>query len=119
MAHRILLVDDETALRSLLGRALRLEDYEVIEAADGFEAWALARETRFDLIITDNRMPRLNGPAFISRVQDRYPTLPILRLSGSQGESEDTVSGVTTLHKPFEIDALLDVVRSVLANQKL
>jgi DNA-binding response OmpR family regulator len=119
MTHRILLVDDEKALRSLLGRALRLEDYEVIEAADGFEAWALARDTRFDLIVTDNRMPRLNGPAFIIRVQERYPTLPILRISGSQGGSEDTVSGVTTLHKPFEIDALLEVVRSVLANQKL
>ena len=52
MAPRILLVEDEDTLRSLAARALRLQEYEVTEACDGFEAWGLAKKTRFDLIIT-------------------------------------------------------------------
>lgn len=117
MAHRILLVDDELTLRTMLARALRLEEYEVTEATDGFDGWALARQTRFDLVVTDNRMPRLSGPEFIGRLRELYPTLPILRLSGSHGaESAEMPSGVTTLFKPFEIEGLLDAVRFILAN---
>ncbi len=114
MGHRILLVDDEAALRSMLVRVLRGEEYEVTEAADGFDGWALVQRTRFDLVITDNRMPRLNGPEFIRRLQDLHPTLPILRLSGSSHAEEERLDHVTTLLKPFDLDRLLDVVRSIL-----
>ena len=61
MAPRVLLVDDEVTLRHIAARALCLEDYEVVEACDGIEAWDLARAHRFDLVITDSRMPRLSG----------------------------------------------------------
>jgi two-component system cell cycle sensor histidine kinase/response regulator CckA len=114
MAHRILLVEDEVALRSLAARALRLEEYEVTEACDGFEAWAIAKKTRFDLIITDSQMPRLSGSEFVARVRDLHPTLPILRICGSRYYGPEEI-GVRTLFKPFTIDDLTQMVGSMLA----
>jgi CheY-like chemotaxis protein len=115
MAHRILLVEDEVALRSLAARALRLEEYEVTEACDGFEAWAIAKKTRFDLIITDSQMPRLSGSEFVARVRDLHPTLPILRICGSPYYGPEDI-GVRTMFKHFTIDDLTRMVGSMLAD---
>jgi CheY-like chemotaxis protein len=115
MAHRILLVEDEAALRSIAARALRGEAYEVTEASDGFEAWGLAKKTRFDLIITDSQMPRLSGSEFVARVRDLHPTLPILRICGSHYYGPQEVA-VRTLFKPFTIDELTQIVGSMLVN---
>ena len=116
MAHRILFVDDEDTLRSIAARALRFKDYEVVEASDGFEAWGLAKRTRFDLLITDSRMPPLSGSEFMARLRDLYPTLPILRLSdGRDVGAEGMPSGMATLFKPFEMDDLVAAVGSLLA----
>ena len=114
MAHRILLVDDEDTLRSIAARALRFKEYEVVEASDGFEAWGLAKKIRFDLVITDSRMPPLSGAELMSRLRDLRPTLPILRLSDSHDAGSQD-SGTHTLFKPFEIDDLVAVVDSLLA----
>ena len=70
MAHRILLVDDEVALRTLVARALRFEEYEVVESADGLHAWQLVKERRFDLVITDSRMPPPSGSVLMARLRD-------------------------------------------------
>ena len=116
MAHRILLVDGEDTLRSIAARALRFKEYEVVEASDGFEAWGLAKRTRFDLLITDSRMPPLSGSELMARLRDLHPTLPILRLSdGHDVGSEGMPSGMATLLKPFEIDDLVAAVDSLLA----
>jgi DNA-binding response OmpR family regulator len=116
MAHRILFVDDEETLRSIAARALRFKEYEVIEASDGFEAWGLAKRTRFDLLITHSRMPLLSGAELMARLRDLHPTLPILRLSdGHDVGSEEMPNGLATLFKPFEIDDLVAAVGSLLA----
>src|SRR6266581_179517 len=116
MAHRILFVDDEDTLRSTAARALRFKEYEVVEASDGFEAWGLAKKTRFDLLITDNRMASPSGSELVLRLRDLHPTLPILRLSdGHDAGSEGMPSGMATLFKPFEIDDLVAAVGSLLA----
>ena len=115
MAPRILLVEDEVALRSLAARALRAEAYEVVEAHDGLEAWALAKHSRFDLLITDSRMPHLSGTQLSVLVRELYPTMPVLRLCGSHYFGPEEI-GVRTLFKPFEIDVLVAAVRSLLAS---
>ena len=114
MSPRILLVDDEDTFLSIAARALRFEGYEVIEAPDGLEAWTLARWTRFDLVITDNRMPHLTGVELIARLREQDPALRILRLSGSHDRPEEI--GVGTLSKPFSADQLIAAVRSLLAD---
>ena len=114
MPPRILLVDDEDTFLSVAARALRFEGYEVVEAPDGLEAWAFARWTRFDLVITDNRMPHLSGTELVARLRELQPAPPILSLSGSHDRPEET--GVRTLFKPFSIDQLVAAVRSLLAH---
>ena len=115
MAHRILFVNDEVALRSNAARALRFKEYEVVEASDGFEAWGLAKKTRFDLVITDSRMPPLSGAALMTRLRDLQPTVPILRLSDSHDAGSEE-SGTRTLFKPFEVDDLVAAAGSLLAH---
>jgi DNA-binding response OmpR family regulator len=115
MAQRILFVDDEDTLRSIAARALRFKEYEVVEASDGFEAWGLAEKTRFDLVITDSRMPHLSGAELMARLRDLHPTVPILRLSDSHDAGSEE-SGTRTLFKPFEVDDLVTAVGSLLAH---
>jgi DNA-binding response OmpR family regulator len=114
MAHRILLVDDEVALRTFVARALRFEEYDVVEAADGLHAWKLVKESSFDLVVTDSRMPHLNGYQLTALVRELHPTMPILRLSGSHNTGSNEI-GIRTLFKPFEIPDLVKAVRSLLA----
>jgi two-component system, cell cycle sensor histidine kinase and response regulator CckA len=107
-ARCILVVDDEAMLRSLVARAFRERGYQVVEAADGAEALNVNRTASppFDLVVTDSRMPQLDGPHLVQRLRESDPTLPIIHLSGSPG-SEQRGSGmpadVPTLLKPFNL----------------
>jgi CheY-like chemotaxis protein len=115
MGRRILLVDDDVLVRTLTSRVLRSENYEVVEASDGLEAWSLAQETRFDLVITDSRMPNLSGSELVTRLRDLHPALPILQISGSHGSgSEEMMRGVASLFKPFGVGDLVTAVRGLL-----
>jgi DNA-binding response OmpR family regulator len=89
----------------------------VVEASDGFEAWGLAKKTRFDLVITDSRMPSLCGAALMTRLRDLQPTVPILRLSGSDDAGSEE-SGTRTLLKPFEVDDLVAAAGSLLPHAR-
>jgi CheY-like chemotaxis protein len=111
-ARCILVVDDEAMLRSLVGRAFRERGYQVVEAADGAEALdaSCTASRPFDLVVTDSRMPEVDGPHLVQRLRASDPTLPIIHLSGSPG-SEHSGSrmpgNVPTLLKPFNLGDLV------------
>ena len=111
-ARRILVVDDEAMLRSLVARAFRERGYQVVEAADGAEALDASRTASrpFDLVVTDSRMPEVDGPHLVQRLRESNPTLPIIHLSGRSG-SENKGSrmpgNVPTLLKPFNLGDLV------------
>jgi CheY-like chemotaxis protein len=119
MAPRILVVDDEPMVRALIARALSDVGYEVVAVADGHAALAVAQEAEiaFDLIVTNNYMPGLNGPELIARVRQDFPSLPILHIDDisrkrlDKGLPED----VPTVYKPFSIATLREAVRKLLA----
>jgi len=119
MAPRILVVDDEPMVRALIARALSDEGYEVVSVANGRAALDAARaaDGGFDLIVTNNYMPGLNGPELIARVREDFPALPILHIDdithrrASQGLPED----VPTVYKPFSVATLREAVRKLLA----
>ena len=115
MTRRILIVDDETVVRSYLVRALLIMGYEVVEAADGERAWQLALERSFDLMITDNRMPGMGGKELARLVRARSPDTRILYVSGSQDPPAVQQDRVAYLRKPFGIDELLLQVQELLA----
>jgi CheY-like chemotaxis protein len=106
----VLLVDDDQLVRSFLRRALSSEGYAVVIAANGEEALTLARTLngQFDLVVTDIRMPVMDGLELASHIIDLYPKLPILFISGFlPGTSR--VPG-PLLAKPFTPEAFLDQV---------
>ena len=80
--YRILIVDDEPSLR-LLGKAmLEAQGYEVICAEDGFEGLVALKKSLPDIIISDLRMPNMNGFEFLSVVRRRFPVIPVIVISG-------------------------------------
>ena len=79
---KILLVDDDPATRILVTRILRQPDYAFTEADHAIQALDLLEKSSFDLIITDLRMPDLDGIAFAVRARARWPHIPIVLMSG-------------------------------------
>ena len=77
----ILIVDDESGLRSSMATLLKLKDNQVVEAADGREAMDLLAASRIDLMITDNQMPGMNGQELIAAAKSAGYTFPIDRKS--------------------------------------
>jgi len=114
---RILLCDDEDSLCRSLGRILRSAGHEVV-AVDGPAGYARLRQERFDLILTDIRMPGVNGFEILSAARTHAPGTPVIAMSGS-AEIPDAVKAMHAgardfLIKPFEIKALEEAVANVL-----
>ncbi len=123
LAVRILVVDDEPAVRESLVSSLVFEDYEVETAVDGLDAIGRLDEARHDLVILDVLMPRLDGLTTCRRLRARGDTLPVLMLT-ARDTIGDRVTGLDAgaddyLVKPFELDELLARVRALLRRSVL
>ena len=118
--ERILLVEDETAVRGLIRAVLERYGYTVVEAADGEEGLRVfEREAaQLDLLLTDVIMPRLDGPSLARAIREHHATLPMIFLTGHADDMlhrEDADwSDVPLLQKPFTSSALLKLVRRAL-----
>jgi two-component system response regulator MprA len=115
---RILVVDDEPAVRESLASSLVFEDYEVVTAVDGLAALEELDRSRPDLAILDVLMPRMDGLTTCRRLRARGDTLPVLMLT-ARDTIGDRVTGLDAgaddyLVKPFELDELLARVRALL-----
>ncbi|WP_069805952.1 response regulator [Thermogemmatispora onikobensis] len=116
-ARRILLAEDELALRDFVSRNLRVRGFEVLEASTGLEALALFERERPHLLILDLMMPRLDGLEVCQRVREQS-TVPIIVLTALDAE-RDKVAALDLgaddyLTKPFGVEELLARVRAVL-----
>ncbi len=113
-ARRVLVVEDEPAIRALFAQVLRRDGHEVFEAEDGYAAVTLAATVTgpIDLVVTDVVMPRLHGPDAVEAIRGRMPTLKALYVSGYTAGAE--LGGEPLLEKPFGVDELLAAVRDLL-----
>jgi len=122
---RILIIDDEDELRSMLRRMLEQAGHEVTEAVNGAEGIELYERDRPDLIITDIIMPEKEGVETIIALRRADPDLPIIAISGG-GRLEATdflpmarkLGARRTLSKPFRRDQLLEAVDECLAKDE-
>jgi two-component system KDP operon response regulator KdpE len=116
-AKRILLAEDEVALRDFVSRNLRARGFEVLEASNGLEAFALWEQADPHLLILDIMMPRMDGLEVCQRVRE-HSAVPIIVLTALDAES-DKVAALDLgaddyLTKPFGVEELLARVRAVL-----
>ena len=115
---RILVVDDEPAVRESLRRALQLEGYDVDLAGDGEEALARVRANSVDALVLDVSMPRLDGLETCRRLRSAGDNVPVLMLT-ARDEVSDRVAGLDAgaddyVVKPFALEELLARLRALL-----
>lgn len=117
---RVLIAEDEEPVRKLLARALSVDGHSVETAADGAEALdRLAQDTPFDLLLTDIRMPVMDGIALALAAARDFPDLPIVMMTGYASEKE-RAQGLDRLVrevvlKPFTLDEIKRSLADALA----
>jgi CheY-like chemotaxis protein len=115
----VLVVDDDPAVRSILCRTFDADGYSVHAAADGLEALTLLdSDLQVDLVVTDLRMPRMDGRQLAAELAARYPHVRVLFISGYDAHlgSVDLLGPI--IPKPFRAETLMESVQRLLARQQ-
>ncbi len=119
----ILLIDDEPIIHQALTPFLRRSGHQVLDASDGREGLALAGEKKPDLIISDIRMPGMNGLDLLERLKVRTPTTPVVLITG-HGDISTAVAALDSgafayLHKPVKLEELVSIIARIEERQLL
>lgn len=121
-AKRIMVVDDEEGTRDLLSDVLTSMGFKVTLAGDGQESLDRMRGRRFDLIITDINMPRLDGIGLLKRMKKEGRKEKVIIMSGRKVDDvrlgQEIPVVFEKLHKPFRVGAFVKVVSSALAPER-
>jgi DNA-binding NtrC family response regulator len=119
----LLFVDDEPALRSLMAERLAERGFEVVQADSGEKALELLDQFAFDIVITDLRMPGVDGGRVIQSAVERYPGIVAIVITG-YGTVKDAVEAIKRgasdfIAKPFQFDELMHVLQKALEQRRL
>lgn len=120
---KILIVDDETPIRRTLRDILEFEGYDVDEAVDGLECVAKVQKEKYDVVITDIKMPKMDGIEALERLQILSPETPVIMVSG-HGTIDTAVEAVKKgafdfISKPPDLNRMLITVRNALERSEL
>ena len=116
--RRIMVVDDDEGMRHILSIALSRMGYEVLSAGNGIEAFNLFLKNSFALVLTDLEMPGMDGLNLASRIKDRFPTIPVILMTGHS--KEDVMKRVKkgpvdyVIFKPFRLEDILKTAQKML-----
>jgi CheY-like chemotaxis protein len=117
-AARVLVVEDEEVIRGLVDQVLRAEGYDVVLAADGDEAIALAGRMPVDILLTDLTMPGIGGHELADRLRERTPGLKVMFMSGFAEGGDFSASALPPLtaflEKPFTFTMLSERMRELI-----
>ncbi len=122
-APHLLIVDDEATLRGLMAERLAERGFEVVQADSGERALELLEQFAFDIVITDLRLPGIDGSRVIEAARDRYPSIVAIVITGF-GTVKDAVDAIKRgasdfVAKPFQFDELLHVLQNALEQRRL
>lgn len=117
----ILIVDDEEGLREGLSRLLEGEGYAVLAAETGEEALQVLQQSHIDLVLTDMRMPGMDGIELLKKIRERHGELGVIILTG-YGQIESYIEAmnfgaIEYVSKPFKVNELKFIVSKVLSDQ--
>jgi len=120
---KILIIDDEPSIRSVLRDILEMEDYVVEEAKDGIDALSKVKKTKYDAAICDIKMPKMDGMELLERINILSPDTPVIMISG-HGNIETAVEAVKKgafdyISKPPDLNRLLITIRNALDKSSL
>jgi two-component system response regulator PilR (NtrC family) len=119
--NQILIVDDNPHMSNLLSDILDFFDYKAIGARDGEEALKTLTEKSFDMVITDLRMPRMDGMNLLRALKERFPALPVVVITGFGTDSSRTDALAAQadgfLAKPFKVEEIKELLRKHLGYQ--
>jgi two-component system, OmpR family, response regulator len=119
---KVLVIDDEPGVRELISESLRISEITAVQAADGLEALSLLRREKFDLLILDINMPKLDGLALLEKLRNEGMSVPVLMLS-ARADKTDINQGLRIgaddyLTKPFSIEELVLRVKAIMRRSK-
>ena len=119
----ILIIDDEKAIRKTLSEILSFEGYKIDEAVDGEEGLKKFKEKTYDVVLSDIKMPKIDGIDFLQKALDANPDVPIIMISG-HGNIETAVEAVKKgaydfIQKPPDLNRLLITIRNAMERNSL
>lgn len=121
--HKILVVDDELNMRLVLAAMLKKEGYEVTAAANGLEALKVLKQEEMDVVITDLKMPKLDGMGLLSQIMDHHAATPVIIITahGTVATAVDALKkgAFDYITKPFEQDDLKNVISKAIKTRNL
>jgi len=115
---KILVIDDEKSIRNTLKEILTYEGYEVTEAQDGSEGIKFAEKEKFDIILSDIKMPKMDGLEVLERLQETAPETPVVMISG-HGNIDTAVEAIRKgafdyISKPLDLNRMLVTIRNAM-----
>ncbi len=121
--YKILFVDDDSAIRSIVGKYLSKEGYKVSLAESGVEALKLLKDNNFDIVFTDFKMPGINGIELLARIKEYRPEIEVIIVTG-HGTLESAIEAMKTgsydyLQKPFKLDLLKIIIDRIIEEKKI
>jgi two-component system response regulator AtoC len=122
-APHLLFIDDEATLRGLMAERLAERGFEVVEAESGERALELLDQFAFDIVITDLRLPGIDGSRVIAAARERYPGIVAIVITGF-GTVKDAVDAIKRgasdfIAKPFQFDELMHVLQKAMEQRRL
>ncbi|MGA2625035.1 MAG: response regulator [Bacteroidota bacterium] len=116
--HSILVVDDEEALRTVLSSELASEGYQVESASDGDEAISIVQNKKFDLVLLDIKMPKVDGFEVLKFIKKNYPQLKVIMLTAfadlKNAIESKKLGAEDFISKPYDLVDLLTTIERVL-----
>jgi DNA-binding NtrC family response regulator len=118
---RILVIDDEEIVRVSCKKCLTPEGYDVDVAANGIEGLAMTENNRYDVILTDLKMPDMDGMEFLAKVKERHPDTKVIMITGYSTVEHAVramrMGAYNYIEKPFTPDALIEAVREAMSGE--
>src|SRR6266568_953950 len=120
---RVVIADDEEAARRSLGQILNEDGYEVALAADGEEALRMVAQESPDILLTDLKMPRLDGEDLLARVRQGYPDVAVVMMT-AHGTIRSAVKALREgaedyLTKPIDVEELEHLLEGIMRRRRL
>lgn len=118
MARTILVVDDEVGYREMIQMDLCDQGFRAFTAKGGMEALEILSQEKIDLVVTDMKMPKMDGLEIVKAVKKNHPSIPIVLMTGyaveDRVEKALQLTATACLRKPFDIEELATVIRTAL-----